>query len=338
MNIPVTLLLLALGPLLLPESRNPDPHRVDIPSVALSFVGLIGVAYSVETLTGGKDIGPGLMALTVGLPAFALFFRRQLRLPTPLLDVRLFTVRYFRGAVITDLPAILAMAGALPALTQHLQLALGLSPLRTPFRPMPQAVLAAGAAFVGAALVKRHPPAHVVTGGLLTTATGFGLTVFPAPTSPPLLVATVLGLISPGAGMAPALSNDITMSSVKPERAEQAAATSETAYERARRPAPRSWESGGSGARPPPEVPRSRLLRPPARQRPNRACCASGTRSVYSGCLRSQPRMKGQKGSTLSSCFLASSRTERASAPPRPRPPNRGPISVWRKAISSRNR
>ncbi|RUP66144.1 Antiseptic resistance protein [Streptomyces sp. NP10] len=96
---------------------------------------------------------------------------------------------------------------------------------------MPQAILAAAAAFVGAALVKRYPPAHVITGGLLTTATGFGLTVFLAPASPPLLVATMLGLVSLGAGLALALSNDIIMSSVRPERAGQAAATSETAYE-----------------------------------------------------------------------------------------------------------
>ncbi|MET8730543.1 hypothetical protein ABZV81_25660 [Streptomyces parvus] len=89
-------------------------------------------------------------------------------------------MRYFRGAVITDLLAILAMAGALPALTQHLQLVLGLSPLRTSFWLTPQAILAAAAAFVGAALVKRYPPAHVITGGLLTTATGFGPAVFPA--------------------------------------------------------------------------------------------------------------------------------------------------------------
>ncbi|MFC8694965.1 MFS transporter [Streptomyces parvus] len=96
---------------------------------------------------------------------------------------------------------------------------------------MPQAVLAVGAAFVGAALVNRRPPAHVVTGRLLTTATGFGLSAFLAPTSPPLLVATMLGPVPPGAGTAPALRNDIIMSSVKAERAGQAVATSATAYE-----------------------------------------------------------------------------------------------------------
>ncbi|MFF2861153.1 hypothetical protein ACFVSX_14785 [Streptomyces rubiginosohelvolus] len=38
----------------------------------------------------------------------------------------------------------------------------------------------------------------------------------------------MLGLVSLNAGMALALSNDIIMSSVRPERAGQAAATSET--------------------------------------------------------------------------------------------------------------
>ncbi|MGW6588743.1 hypothetical protein [Streptomyces globisporus] len=41
----------------------------------------------------------------------------------------------------------------------------------------------------------------------------------------------MLGLVSLGAGMALALSSDIIMSSAQPERAGQAAATSETAYE-----------------------------------------------------------------------------------------------------------
>ncbi|MFI6785534.1 hypothetical protein [Micromonospora sp. NPDC050276] len=74
-------------------------------------------------------------------------------------------------------------------------------------------------------------PAYVITAGLLIAAIGFGLTNFLSPTSSPALIAASLALVSLGAGMGLALSNDIIMSSVKPERAGQAAATSETAYE-----------------------------------------------------------------------------------------------------------
>jgi DHA2 family multidrug resistance protein-like MFS transporter len=231
MNIPVMLLLLMLGPFLLPESRNPDLYKIDISSVVLSFVGMIGVVYALKTLTGGKDITLGIAALTVGLTAIALFVRRQLTLSAPLLDVRLFKVRYFRGAVIADLLSILAMVGALVALIQYLQLVLGLNPLQASVWLIPQAIFAATAAFVAAVVVKRFLPAYVITAGLLIAAIGFGLTIFLSPTSSPALIAASLALVSLGAGMGLALSNDIIMSSVKPERAGQAAATSETAYE-----------------------------------------------------------------------------------------------------------
>lgn len=231
MNIPVMVILLVLGPLLLPESRNPQLQRIDIFSVVLSLVGMLFVVYAIKTLTGGKDIALGIVVLLVGLAAVALFIRRQLRLATPLLQVRLFTVRYFRGAVITDLLAIFAMVGALVALVQHLQLVLGLTPLQSSLWLMPQAILAAGASFAAAIMVRRILPAYVISAGLIISAVGFGLTLFLTPTSSPALVAASLGLVSLGAGMALALSNDIIMSSVQPERAGQAAATSETAYE-----------------------------------------------------------------------------------------------------------
>ncbi|MDG4797602.1 MFS transporter [Micromonospora sp. WMMD1082] len=231
MNIPVMLLLLVLGPLLLPESRNPELHKIDILSVALSFAGMIGVVYGIKNLTGGKDIALGVAGVVVGLIAVVLFVRRQLTLPTPLMEVRLFKVRYFRGAVVGDLLSIFAMVGALVALIQHLQLVLGLSPLQASVWLLPQAFLAAIAAFVAAALVKRFLPAYVIAAGLLIAAVGFGLTIFLSPTSSPALIATSLALVSLGAGIGLGLSNDIIMSSVRPERAGQAAATSETAYE-----------------------------------------------------------------------------------------------------------
>jgi MFS transporter, DHA2 family, multidrug resistance protein len=231
MNIPVMLLLLILGPLLLPESRNPGLHKIDILSVVLSFAGMIGVVYAIKTLTGGKEIALGIAALVLGLTAVTLFVDRQLRLTAPLLDVRLFKVRYFRGAVIADLLSIFAMVGALVALIQYLQLVLSLNPIQASIWLIPQAIFAATAAFVAAVVVKRLLPAYVITAGLLIAAIGFGLTNLLSPTSSPALIAASLALVSLGAGIGLALSNDIIMSSVKPERAGQAAATSETAYE-----------------------------------------------------------------------------------------------------------
>lgn len=235
MNIPVMILLLILGPLLLPESRNPDLHRIDVPSVFLSFIGLLGVVYGIKSLAGddGKEnsLLLGVLALVVGVGALAVFVWRQLHLPVPLLDVRLFAIPYFRGAVVTDVLSIFAMVGALVALVQFLQLVLGLGPLEASLWLIPQAVCAAGAGFVAAMLAKRVLPAYVIAAGLLIAVAGFSLTVLLQPDSSPVLVSGLLALVAFGSGMGLTLSNDIIMSSVPPERAGQASATSETGYE-----------------------------------------------------------------------------------------------------------
>lgn len=233
MNIPVMVLLLILGPLLLPESRNPELRSIDLLSVGLSLVGLFGIVYGIKTLAADKDDDMilGIIAAGVGILAIVLFVRRQLRLATPLLNVRLFTIPYFRGAVVTDVLSIFAMVGSLVALVQFLQLVSGFGPLEAGIWLIPQAIFAATAGFIAASLARHFLPAYIIVSGLMIAVIGFGLTLLLSPSSSPWLIATLLSLVALGAGMGLTLSNDIIMSSVKPEHAGQAAATSETGYE-----------------------------------------------------------------------------------------------------------
>jgi MFS transporter, DHA2 family, multidrug resistance protein len=215
MNIPIMLLLLVLGPF----------------SVGVSLVSMLALVYGIKSVAGGKDVPLGIAALLLAAVGFWLFVRRQLALPTPLIDVRLFRRRHFRGAVVGDLLSIFALVGALVALTQYMQLVLGLGPLESALWLLPQAAIAAVAAFIAAALVKRIAPVVVVSIGLGVATTGFLVLLSLTPHSHPAVVAAALCLISLGAGVGMTLTNDIIMSSVPPERAGQAAATSETAYE-----------------------------------------------------------------------------------------------------------
>ena len=48
--VPVMALLLALGPRLLPEYREPEPGRIDLASVALSLVAVLAVVYGAKTV------------------------------------------------------------------------------------------------------------------------------------------------------------------------------------------------------------------------------------------------------------------------------------------------
>lgn len=231
MNIPVMVLLLALAPFLVPESRNPNPGRIDLPSILFSLAGMISFVYGVKTFAEGKDPGVAFLTFFAGLVLLVLFVIRQLRMPVPVINVRLFRVRAFTGAVITDLLSVFSLVGAMFALTQFLQLVLGLSVISSALWMLPQAAVSACAGFIAAALVKRFPTALIVALGGLITAGGFAMLLRLTPDTPPWMIAITLCLVGLGAGVGMTLTNDLIMSSVRPEQAGQAAAISETAYE-----------------------------------------------------------------------------------------------------------
>src|SRR6266850_178764 len=50
LNMPVMTLLLVLGPILLPEFRNPNAGRIDIGSAALSLAGVLAIIYGIKRI------------------------------------------------------------------------------------------------------------------------------------------------------------------------------------------------------------------------------------------------------------------------------------------------
>ncbi|WP_127783523.1 MFS transporter [Rhodococcus sp. X156] len=231
LNIPVMVVLVILGPILLTESRDPNPGRLDLLSVVLSLVAMLSTVYGLKTLAAGHSTSTSLAAVVLGLVAGAVFVRRQLHLPSPLLDVHLFRVRAFRGAVVGDLLSIFALVGSMFALTQYLQLVAGIGPMQAGVWLLPAMAMAAAAGFLAATLVKRISAAVLVTLGLVVAAGGFAVLFTLTPGSGAVPVAVAMCLICLGTGVGMTLTNDIIMSSVPPERAGGAAAISETAYE-----------------------------------------------------------------------------------------------------------
>ncbi len=141
-NVPVMVVLLVGGIVLLPEHRNPQPGPWDLPSVGLSMLGMLGVVYAIkEGAANGLRIDI-VAAGVVGAAALVLFVRRQLRLPIPLIDVRLFSNRRFSGVVAANLLSVLGLSGALFFLSQFFQLVQGYSPLKAGLAELPAAVAA----------------------------------------------------------------------------------------------------------------------------------------------------------------------------------------------------
>src|SRR6516165_2922307 len=161
--VPVMALLLVLGPLLLPEFRDPEPRRLDPASAALSLAAVLALIYGLKQLAEGD--GPGWMpalAIAGGAAAGAVFAHRQRTLADPLLDLRLFRLPGFKAALGSNLVSFFAGFGVLLFIGQYLQLVLGLSPLAAGLWMLPSSAGVIAGSMLTPVLARRARPAYVL--------------------------------------------------------------------------------------------------------------------------------------------------------------------------------
>ncbi|MGW3852662.1 MFS transporter [Streptomyces fagopyri] len=175
-NLPAMALLLALGPFLLPESRNPRPGRFDLPSVPLSMAAVLPVIYGIKEIPSEGWKFEYVLSIAAGLLFAALFVRRQRTAESPLISPELFRGRGFAPAVVLNLVSSFGMMGSAYFTTQYLQSVLGKSSMDAALWALLPTVLVGVAAPVAAQLVQKGVHrAHVVSGGFVLGACGYGL-------------------------------------------------------------------------------------------------------------------------------------------------------------------
>ncbi|WP_221353564.1 MFS transporter [Streptomyces beigongshangae] len=227
-NIPVTVLILVLGPLLLPEHRDPQPGRFDFLGAVLSLGALLPVIYGIKELADDGFSWTYVAVLALGVAVGVLFVLRQRTAPNPLIDLSLFRDRGFSASIGVNLVALFAMVGFLLFATQWIQLVHGLSPLEAGLWTLPAPVAVAVTTSVAAVLAKTVRPGHIIGAGMVITAAGFAImTQLRADSS---LAMAVIGasVLSAGVGMAIPLTADLIVSAAPPERVGAAAALPET--------------------------------------------------------------------------------------------------------------
>ncbi|WP_144877432.1 MFS transporter [Microbacterium sp. 1.5R] len=229
--VPVLIPLLIAAPLLVPESRDPHPGRIDPISILLSMAAMIPVVYAIKSLAvDGPSLTAGAWAL-LGMIMGYLFVRRQLRADIPMLDMALFRRGTFSGAILVNLLSVVALVGFLYFVSQHLQLVLGLSPMVAGLALVPGmvAMIVAGLSVVPISRLVR--PHVLVPAGLAFSVAGYLLVALSTEDHGvlPLIIAfVVLGI---GIGAAETISNELILSSAPAAKAGAASAVSETAYE-----------------------------------------------------------------------------------------------------------
>jgi MFS transporter, DHA2 family, multidrug resistance protein len=229
--VPVMVLLLILGPRLLPEYRDPNAGRPDVRSAALSLAAVLAMIFGLKQIAQEGLAWLPALAIVAGLAIGVVFVRRQRTLADPFIDLRLFRIPAFSASLATYGLGILLVFGGFLFLPQYLQLVLGLSPLEAGLWTLPWALAFIVGSNLTPLIVRRVHPAPLMATGLVVAAVGFAF--FIQVDSASGFGVIVLGSVLFSLGTSPVftLTNDLIIGSVPPERAGAAAGISETAAE-----------------------------------------------------------------------------------------------------------
>lgn len=230
-NVPVMMLLLALGPWLLPEFRDSAPRRLDAWSVLQSIAAVLLTVYGCKQMAedgfGWLPLGCGVAGIGVGIA----FLRRQRLLAEPLIDLRLLRIPQLRVALVTYSLGCFVMFGAFIFVAQHLQLVLGLAPFEAGLWTVPWALAFVVGSLLTPVLVGQAGSRAAIVGGLLLAAGAAAVLAWAAQANTPVAIAASTVLLSLGLAPVFTLATDLVIGAAPPERAGAAAAISETTSE-----------------------------------------------------------------------------------------------------------
>jgi EmrB/QacA subfamily drug resistance transporter len=230
-NVPVTAVSVTAIALLVPESKNPDPGRIDYVGVLASIVGLVLVVYGI--IQGGDKgswvhpdvLGP--MAAGVAVLAFFAWYEARIRYPS--LDVRLFRDARLSSAIGALSLVFFGMLGALFFLSFYLQSVRGYTPLKAGAFSLAFAVAQMLMAPRSPGLVRRFGAKSVVAAGLLLVTVALASYQLLTTTTPIWVLAVAFFIQGAGMGLVMPPSTEAVMSVVPRQRAGAGSALTNTA-------------------------------------------------------------------------------------------------------------
>jgi EmrB/QacA subfamily drug resistance transporter len=173
-NLPVGVAAVIAALRLLPrEAGSPETAgRLDLTGLALVATGLVGITYGLAESGSAGSLASArvLVPLLAGVVLVAAFVTRALRIPNPLLDVRLYANRAFAAASVTMLALGAALFGAMVLMPLYFQTVRHEDAVATGLLVAPQGIGAAFAMGLSGRITER-------LGGGLTSLIGAAITI-----------------------------------------------------------------------------------------------------------------------------------------------------------------
>ena len=184
-NLPIGAAAFAFGAIFLATPAQERPGRFDLAGFLVSGLGLGLLMYGVSEGPGLGWRQPQVLAtITAGAALLAAMVVIELRLATPMVDLRLLGNRLFRSCNGVMVLASIAFLGTLYAISLYYQDGRGLSALGAGLSTFPEALgVMAGAQLASRVLYPRLGPRRHITIGLTGTAASIGLLALLGPQS-----------------------------------------------------------------------------------------------------------------------------------------------------------
>ena len=219
-NLPIVAVALLGAAVLVPESRDPEAPKLDLPGAGLSIAALSTIVWGViEAPEHGWGAPIILTAFAIGLTLLAAFIAWERHTSDPMLDVSVFRNPRFSAASLSITFVFFALMGVMFFLTTYMQAVRGYSALDTGVRVLPVAFGMVLATRLSVKLVQKAGTKVVVALGLATVAaalamyTGFDVDTAYSP------FAVALFLMGAGMGLAMSPATEAIMGSLPKSKA-----------------------------------------------------------------------------------------------------------------------
>ena len=231
-NVPIVVIALAGVLWVVPETAEPGRCSLDVIGTLLVAGALVAMVAAIIEAPSRGWTGLGTLGeVAVGLGALAIFVWWELRVESPLIDLRIFSSRAFSAASGSITVTFFALFGSLFVFTQYLQLVHGYSPLSAGVRALPFAFATGVMSPLSPVLAKRLGNRAVISAGLALMGLGLlDLSTAQVATGYPAL-ALAVAIMGAGMGLVMAPASSTIMTTVPAHQASAGSAVNDTIRE-----------------------------------------------------------------------------------------------------------